>query len=397
MAYTNSSLVTYTNLTKNHSGQRTHKIDTITIHCVVGQWTAKKGCDYFATTTRQASCNYVVGKDGSIGLCVEEKNRSWCSSNSSNDNRAITIEVASDTKHPYAVTAAAYEALIKLCADICKRNDIEKLIWSTNKTDRINHRNGCNMTVHRDFAAKACPGDYLYNRHGDIAEKVNAILSNSTNNTPKEENKNTVFYRIGTSWSNGKCVGQIAAFINKEKAIKKAKENKTWKVFDEKGNVIYQYEEPKPVTPTNTTVNVTYSVQIEGGKVLPEVKNLTDYAGIENKKITGIAMKVDKGAIKYQVHVLGGGWLDWVTGYNWKDHNNGYAGNGKPIDAIRIYYSTPSDMASKKDYKEAKYHVSPVGSTTYYSWQLDDSKKNGMDGYAGTFGKAIDKIQIAIV
>ena len=149
---------------------------------------------------------------------------------------------------------------------------------------------------------------------------------------------------------------------------------------------------------TSTKVNVTYAVKIEGGKVLPEVKNLDDYAGIENKKITDIAMKVDKGSIKYQVHVLGGGWLDWVTGYNWKDHKNGYAGNGKPIDAIRVYYSTPSDLTKNGDYREAKYHVSPVGSTSYYEWQLDDTvkKSKNMNGYSGTFGKAIDKVQICI-
>ena len=115
----NSSLVNYTKLSPNRTSPRNHKIDTITIHCIVGQWTAKQGCDYFATTDRQCSANYVVGKDGSIGLSVEEKDRSWCSSNAANDNRAITIEVASDTSHPYAVTDKAYEALIKLVADIC--------------------------------------------------------------------------------------------------------------------------------------------------------------------------------------------------------------------------------------------------------------------------------------
>lgn len=177
MAYTNSPLVTYTNITKNKTSPRNHAIDTITIHCIVGQWTAKQGCDYFATTDRECSANYVVGKDGSIGLSVDEKDRSWCSSNSANDHRAITIEVASDTASPYAVTDAAYNALIKLVADICKRNNIKKLVWSTSKADRVNHRNGCNMTVHRDFANKSCPGDYLYNRHGKIAEAVNAILS----------------------------------------------------------------------------------------------------------------------------------------------------------------------------------------------------------------------------
>ena len=172
----NSPLATYTRITKNKTSPRNHTIDTITIHCIVGQWTAKQGCDYFATTDRQCSANYVVGKDGSIGLSVDEKDRSWCSSNSANDNRAITIEVASDTTHPYAVTDAAFAALLNLVEDICRRNGIKKLVWSTNKNDRVNHLNGCNMTVHRDYANKACPGDYLYNRHGEIAAEVNKRL-----------------------------------------------------------------------------------------------------------------------------------------------------------------------------------------------------------------------------
>ena len=177
----NSNLATYTRITKNKTSPRNHTIDTITIHCIVGQWTAKQGCDYFATTNRQCSANYVVGKDGSIGLSVDEKDRSWCSSNGTNDNRAITIEVASDTTHPYAVTAKAYAALLDLVTDICKRNGIKKLVWSTNKNDRVNHRNGCNMTVHRDFANKACPGEYLYSRHGEIAAEVNRRLQGASN------------------------------------------------------------------------------------------------------------------------------------------------------------------------------------------------------------------------
>lgn len=177
----NSPLATYTRITKNKTSPRNHAIDTITIHCIVRQWTAKQGCDYFATTDRQCSVNYVVGKDGSIGLSVDEKDRSWCSSNGTNDNRAITIEVASDTTHPYAVTAKAYAALLDLVTDICKRNGIKKLVWSTNKNDRVNHRNGCNMTVHRDFANKACPGEYLYSRHGEIAAEVNRRLQGASN------------------------------------------------------------------------------------------------------------------------------------------------------------------------------------------------------------------------
>ena len=195
MGFTNSPLVTYTNLTKNKS-TRKHKIDTITIHCIVGQWTAKQGCDYFATTDRECSSNYVVGKDGSIGLSVEEKYRAWTSggpnkvngiSGSENDHRAVTIEVASDKSSPYAVTDEAYEALIKLVADICKRNGIKELKWKADKS-LVGQIDKQNMTVHRWFANKSCPGDYLYERHADIAEKVNTIL--------KPVKKKTVIYRV---------------------------------------------------------------------------------------------------------------------------------------------------------------------------------------------------------
>lgn len=176
----NSSLITYTRISPNRTSPRNHKIDTITIHCYVGQVTAKSGCNgsrFVKYNSKSgASCNYVVGYDGSIGLCVEEKDRSWCTSNKANDHRAITIEVACEPVQPYRVTDKAMEALIKLCADICKRNNISKLIWSTNKSDRVNHINGCNMTVHRDYAAKACPGEYLYNNHGYIANEVNKLL-----------------------------------------------------------------------------------------------------------------------------------------------------------------------------------------------------------------------------
>lgn len=176
----NSPLVTYVNLSPNCTKPRNHDIDTITIHCVVGQFTAKQICDLSNFTQYNAksgsSCNYAVGRDGSIGLCVDETNRSWCSSNKANDHRAITIEVASDTSHPYAVTDAAYKALINLLVDICQRNDIKQLLWKGDK-NLVGQVDKQNMTVHRWFANKACPGDYLYNRHGKIAEEVNKRLN----------------------------------------------------------------------------------------------------------------------------------------------------------------------------------------------------------------------------
>lgn len=182
--YSNSPLVTYTKISPNRTSPRNHAIDTLTVHCFVGQVTAKRGCEVFQNHSRQASCNYVVGHDGSIGLCVEEKDRSWCSSNRANDMRAITFEVASDTKSPYAVTDKALNALIDLIVDICKRNGKTKVLWFADKNKTLAYNPKSNemvMTVHRWFVAKACPGDYLYERHGYIADEVNKRLGNVQN------------------------------------------------------------------------------------------------------------------------------------------------------------------------------------------------------------------------
>lgn len=142
--------------------------------------------------------------------------------------------------------------------------------------------------------------------------------------------------------------------------------------------------------------SVSYQVKTARHGWLPTVTNLNDYAGIEGEPITDVAIKVDKGSVRYRVHVKGEGWLPYVTGYNYKDHVNGYAGNGKPIDALEVYYYTPDDYAQKHGYLCAKYRVSPIGTSGYYDWQVDNNKGNGMDGYAGAFGKSIDKIQITL-
>jgi len=179
----NSPLVSYTKISPNKTSPRNHKIDTITIHCVVGQCTVETLGEVFAPTSRQASSNYGIGYDGRIGMYVEEKDRSWCTSSSSNDHRAITIEVESDTTHPYAVKDKALAALIDLCTDICKRNGIKKLLWKGDK-NLIGQVDKQNMTVHRWFANKSCPGDYLYERHGYIADEVNKRLGADTTTAP---------------------------------------------------------------------------------------------------------------------------------------------------------------------------------------------------------------------
>ena len=179
-------------------------------YCFVGQVTAKRGCEVFQPSSRKASCNYVVGYDGSIGLCVEEKDRSWCSggadkkgnpirvngiSGSSNDYQAVTIEVASDTKHPYTITDKAMAALIELCADICRRNGIKQLLWKGDKklVGKVAQQN---LTVHRWFANKACPGDYIYECLGDIAAKVNAKLGVSSAPSTPAISESKVPYKV---------------------------------------------------------------------------------------------------------------------------------------------------------------------------------------------------------
>lgn len=175
----NSGLVVYTKLSPNHSGQRTHSIDRITPHCVVGQLSCESICGCFTSPQREASCNYGIGTDGRISLCVEEKNRSWCSSSNANDQRAVTIECSSDKTAPYAMTDAVYAALIDLCTDICKRNGKSKLLWFGDKNKTLAYEPKADemiITVHRWFANKSCPGDWLYNRLGDLAAKVTSRL-----------------------------------------------------------------------------------------------------------------------------------------------------------------------------------------------------------------------------
>lgn len=219
MGYTNSSMVSYTKLSPNHSGQRTHSIDRITPHCVVGQCSVETLGNIFLPASRQASSNYGIGVDGRVGMYVEEKNRSWCSSSNANDQRAVTIECASDTKSPYAFKDAVYQTLIKLCVDICKRNGKKKLLWLGDKTKTLNYSPKADemvLTVHRWFANKSCPGDWLYARLGDLASKVTASLADSSKpaaSTEKVKAGNLVTITGGTYYG-GKA---IPAWVKKLK------------------------------------------------------------------------------------------------------------------------------------------------------------------------------------
>ena len=284
MAYTNSSLVSYTKLSPNHSGQRTHTIDRITPHCVVGQCSVETLGNIFLPTSRQASCNYGIGVDGRVGMYVEEKNRSWCSSSSANDQRAVTIECASDTTEPYAFKDVVYQTLIKLCVDICKRNGKKKLLWLGDKDKTLSYEPKSDemvLTVHRWFANKSCPGSWMYARMGDLAEKVTAQLGSGTSGDTEAEYPEKLtegYYRVRKAWSDSKS--QKGAYKILSNAKKCADANPGYSVFDNNGVNIYT-----PNTSTKAAPDVPFTVKVSISDLNIRKGPGTDYA--KTGKFTG--------------------------------------------------------------------------------------------------------------
>lgn len=277
-------MVSYTRLSPNHSGQRTHSIDRITPHCVVGQLSAESICGCFTSPSRQASCNYGIGTDGKVSLCVEEKNRSWCSSSNANDQRAVTIECASDKTEPYAMNARVYDSLVKLCTDICRRNGKKKLLWLGDRNKTLNYTpkpDEMVLTVHRWFANKSCPGSWLYARLGDLAAKVTAALGSSSASKPATDKKQ--LYRVRKIWADSKS--QKGAFSVLANAKKCASSNKGYSVFDENGKKVY----PADASSTKKSVDTIASEVIRGdwGNGDERKKKLTaagyDYSAVQKK------------------------------------------------------------------------------------------------------------------
>lgn len=242
----NSKLASVTLISPNKNSPRNKPIDRISIHCFVGQVTAKRGCEVFQPTSKKASCNYVVGYDGSIGLCVDEGDRSWCTSSAANDHRAVTIETASDNKDPYAVTDKAYAALLDLVEDICRRNGKTKLLWLGDKDKTLAFKPAADemvLTVHRWFANKACPGQYLLDRHPEIAAEVTRRLggdaqTSGTGTTQATDN----LYRVRKTWADAKS--QVGAYKSLANAKRTVDSHPGYAAFDGTGKQVY----PEPET-----------------------------------------------------------------------------------------------------------------------------------------------------
>ena len=293
------------NYTKGRSGR---KIEAITIHHMAGRLTAEQCGKIFQKVGRYGSSHYGIGYDGRIGQYVDETDTAWTNSNWDSNCKSVTIET-SDNDNYWYVNDTTLNSLIKLVADIAKRNNLGTLVPSEN------------LTWHSMFTNTSCPGDYLRSKMQYIADEANKINCGSS-------------------------------------------------------------------VPSSNVVNVYYRVKTQKHGWLYEVKNLEDYAGWENSPITSLAIRVDKGSIKYRVHIKGGNWLPYVTGYDINDFNNGFAGDGvNAIDCVECYYYTPNNI---RPYQYAYYKVNN------YPYQKDLIKGNGFDGFGGVKGVPMTKFQIYI-
>lgn len=318
----NSKLVSYTKLSPNHSGARTHSIDRITPHCVVGQYSVETLGNIFMDTNREASCNYGIGTDGRVLLCVEEGNRSWCSSSNSNDQRAVTIECASELKHPYAFNDKVYNKLVELCVDICKRNGKKKLLWINDKNKALNYSTKSDemlLTVHRWFDSKSCPGDWLYNRLGNLAKSVTEKLGGSVDKVKKP----SLTYRV---FADHKWYSEVKGLSNIAGRNKQAISAIALKVSRGK---------------------IRYRVHLLNGDWLPWVTgyNINDnrngFAGIKEKVIDAIQVEfsgVGDYKATYRVRKQGkSSFFDWQYNSEQDSKQDGYAGLlGTKIDGLQI-------------------------------------------------------------
>lgn len=304
------------------------------------------------------------------------------------NSKTIAIEVIGDS-------AKAEANAVKLTAYLLKQYGLNADSNLFTHTHWLNVMDGKSGTIDylntADNSRKMCP-IYILPHWSTFKNNVKNALGTSSSTSSSSTSSSTStseLYRIRKTWADSSS--QIGAYSSLENAKKACKTG--YSVFDSKGNIVYT-----PSTSTTTsvaqTINVYYRTYTDG-RWLPEVTNYNDtdgngYAGIENKTVRGIAIKADKGQLKYRVHVKGGGWLGWISDYDIDNWKTGCAGNKTiDIDAIQIDFSGVSGYT-------ARYRVSTISTKSYLDWIEGYNTSNSM-GYAGIFGRAIDKIQIEII
>ncbi|MDR1266705.1 MAG: N-acetylmuramoyl-L-alanine amidase [Propionibacteriaceae bacterium] len=277
------------------------------------------------TGGRQTSAHYGV-QDGRVVQFVHDKDTAWATGNNTGNAQGISIEhVNSQLAPDYPVSDATFNTGARLVAALHRYYGWGRPTRATVK-------------AHQEFSATACPGPYL--------------MANLDR-----------YIALAAAMYDGQDPAPAPAPTQPAPA-------------------------PAPA-PAAGQPHVTYQARTQKHGWLPPVTDLADYAGWENSPITDVAMSVSEGTVEYQVHELGGGWLPKVTGFNLNDPINGYAGAGRPIDAIRAYLHSPGRN------KVIEYRTAAPGGD-YYPWQRDDETTNGQDGYAGALGRPIGRVQAHI-
>jgi len=353
----NSSLVSYTKLSPNHSGKRTQAVSRITPHCVVGNCSVESLGEVFAKTSRQASSNYGIGVDGRVALFVDEGNRSWCSSSGANDQRAITIECASNNKEPYDFKDAVYASLIELCADICRRYGKTKLLWINDKAKALAYQPKADemlLTVHRWFAATACPGTWMMEHMADLAEKVTAklggtyyeqygqneenIVSDAAGKDPEKQIWDFLMEKIGNAYGAAGLMGNLYA----ESGLKA-------------NNLQNSY---------NKKLNITdeeYTRLVDGGNYPDFIADKAGYGLAQwtfwSRKQALLDFAKDRG--------VSIGDLQMQLDFMWKELNDSHPAVlivlkeaqsvREASDAVLLWYEEPTDQSEKVMVKRAKY------------------------------------------
>lgn len=283
--------------------------------------------------------HYYVGNDG-ICQAEDDCNMAWHCGDYNGNSNYLSIEICQSMGNLEQFKNNEEKAL-QLAAEKCKQYGIVP--------------NASTIRLHREVFSTACP-----HRSVEIHGGANGC---------KEYFINRINYYMGKTTNI--------------------------KVNDVKSSSVISSTAPNMSATADRTINFTYGVMIESGEILDFVTNLADFAGLKGHRIEGVACKVDKGSIEYAVHELYGNWLPPVSGCDWGDPVNGFAGNGHTIDAFKAYYTTPDWYVQRFGYQQAQYRVSPLNGN-FYDWQFDYDvdKAKGLDGYAGCFGIPIDALQM---
>ena len=289
----NSALVNFTRISPNSSNPRNDKIKKITIHHMAGDLSVETCGSGFANPARQASSNYGIGSDGRIALYVDEANRAWTSGNAANDNQAVTIEVANCGGAPdWKVSDAALASLIKLCIDICRRNDIEKLIYNGSPSGTL--------TTHKMFQATLCPGPYLESKLNYICQEVNSKLTEYQKNKNDLTTTNKELYRVRKNWNEPST--QKGAFNNFDNAINCAKKCGTsYKVFNSQGKEVWS-DAAANVLAVGDKVRVAANARYYNNLAMPQWVKDSDLYVREIKGDRIVISTVPTGAVTGAVH-----------------------------------------------------------------------------------------------